>query len=389
MRGQRYLLHETKNRYSQVDMSTEFDWLFSSCGYAGDAKSLFALAKDFESEGNLHLAATAYDLAFRLDSDDEEIKTARKQLLDQLAVTEHGIKFRYIPAGSFLMGSVNGDPDEQPVHQVQLREFWLSETPVSWATYCDLMDWAPPPASFPSGEGNFHLREENKIRLQYCEDATTRARDWHAHEPGLGFVNMGTGERNPVKNIFGEPPREDPRRPWKYDRKPMVSISWQEAEEMCERISDSMLSYRLPTEAEWEKAARGGLINNPYPWGDAQPSESWCDFNRFDEFSILPMRRFPPNAYGLYAMSGCVWEWTSDWYDAQYYAESSSLNPTGPSTGSEKVLRGGSWSDCAEALTVSFRMSRGANSWRDGSWGHHFAPNIGFRLCRVERSAKQ
>jgi formylglycine-generating enzyme required for sulfatase activity len=96
------------------------------------------------------------------------------------------------------------------------------------------------------------------------------------------------------------------------------------------------------------------------------------------------MHRFPPNSYGLYAMSGGIWEWTSDWYDALYYGESPRFNPTGVSNGQEKVLRGGSWSDCAEAITVSFRMSRQANDWRKESWGEHLAPNIGFRLCRVE-----
>ena len=96
------------------------------------------------------------------------------------------------------------------------------------------------------------------------------------------------------------------------------------------------------------------------------------------------MRTFPPNGYGLYAMSGGVWEWTADWYDASYYSMSPANDPTGPSEGRARVLRGGSWADCADAVSVSFRMARESRSWRDGTWGRHLAPNLGFRLCRTE-----
>ncbi len=302
------------------------------------------------------------------------------KLLDQLAVVEHGITFRYIPAGSFLMGSTTGEPDEQPVHSVELDEFWLAETPVSWSTFCALMDWQPPPHACPKGDAedgsspSFYLAQENKIRLQYCEDETLRARDWHSHLPG-----------EEGKDFFGKALRADPLSPWTYERKPMISVSWQVAEALCNRLSNAEVLYRLPTEAEWEKAARGGLINCTYPWGNDPPTPERCDFNRFDELSILPMRQFPPNGYGLYAMSGGVWEWTSDFYDASYYAESPARNPIAQN-GSERVLRGGSWADCAETVTVSFRMSQ-ESSGSDEGWGGHFAPNIGFRLCRVKRAA--
>ena len=158
--------------------------------------------------------------------------------------------------------------------------------------------------------------------------------------------------------------------------------TWQEAEELCARLSTGDIAYGLPTEAEWERAARGGLVGHRYPWGDEPPTAERCDFDRFDHFSILPPRLLPPNGYGLYAMTGSVWEWTADWYDAEYYRTSSADDPTGPPTGAERVLRGGSWADCAETVTVSFRMSRSAVSWRDGGWGEHLTANIGFRLCR-------
>ena len=86
-------------------------------------------------------------------------------------------------------------------------------------------------------------------------------------------------------------------------------------------------------------------------------------------------------------MNGCVWEWTRDWYDRDAYRHQADADPEGPEEGQEKVLRGGSWADCADVLTVSFRMSRGSSSWRQGEWGVRRAPNIGFRLCRMTAPA--
>ncbi|WP_116024427.1 SUMF1/EgtB/PvdO family nonheme iron enzyme [Thermomonospora umbrina] len=348
-----------------------------------DPRGLFRRARALEAEGDHRRAASVYDRAYGLDPTDAEVAEARRTLLDRLAVVEHGLRFRYVPAGTFLMGSDVGDPDESPVHPVRLGGHWMAETAVSWSTYCDLMGWEPPPIGFPKEEqgakmAGFHLHEENKIRLQYCEDATTRAVDWHAHAVGQKWRRGG--EEVDASELFGTPPREDPRRPYRYDTKPMVAVSWQSAEALCERLSTDEVRYRLPSEAEWERAARGGLVGRRHPWGDAPPTPERCDFDRFDAFSILPMRALPPNGYGLYAMTGSVWEWTSDRYDAQGYPADA---PPPPADG-DRVLRGGSWADCAEVVTVSFRMSRASGDWRTGRWGDHLAPNIGFRLCREE-----
>src|SRR5262249_9111466 len=152
------------------------------------------------------------------------IAQGRQRVLDQLAVVEHGIRFRYIPAGAFLMGRTDGEADETPWHPVWLSAYWLSETPISWATYCRLMGWELRPPGMPrdletqAGGGfhrpTFHLYEANKLRLQYCEDKTVRARDWHSHAPGQLW---GSGGRTQTaQELFGAPAREDAEAPWEY-----------------------------------------------------------------------------------------------------------------------------------------------------------------------------
>ena len=351
-----------------------------------DIDRLAQLADRLVRDGDLHGAATALDIAYGLDPSHST--PAQRGLLDQLSVIENGITFRYIPGGPFLMGSDTGDPDEVPVHEVNLRHYWLSETPVSWETFCRVLGWEPPPLACPPklvapdsdkdfSRDRFHLVNANKIRFQYCEDQTLRARDWHAHFPPKKDANV---DAEKLEKLFGKPDRSDPDTDFSYDTKPMVSVPFAAAEKFCEDLSHGSppaVKYRLPTEAQWEKAARGGLIRKTYPWGNEPPTDQTCDFNRFKDFSIRPMKTFPPNAYGLYGMSGSVWEWTSDWYDAQYYGESPSTNPPGPAEGKFRVVRGGSWADCAEAVTVSFRMTL---SEEGPPWAGN--PNIGFRVCR-------
>jgi formylglycine-generating enzyme required for sulfatase activity len=187
----------------------------------------------------------------------------------------------------------------------------------------------------------------------------------------------------PAQELFGTPPRDEPDAPWVYETKPMIAVAWQEVHDLTGRLSSDRVRYSLPTEAQWEKAARGGLIGARHAWGNEPPAQDRCDFGRFLEFSIRPMRTFPPNGYGLYAVNGGVWEWTRDWYDRDYYRHSPEHDPEGPAQGQEKVLRGGSWADCADVITVTFRMSRGSRGWTEGEWGANLAPNIGFRLCRT------
>ena len=375
---------------------------------AEDAVKLVELANQLGRAGDLHGAATSLDRAFGLAPTNSVVRQNRQDLLDRLAVKEHGLVFRYIPAGAFLMGSTEGDRDEQPVHAVNLDHYWLTETPISWADFCCLMEWEPPPNGLPKDAATESRKQDNalwaisamnRVRLQYCEDETLRARDWHSHARGQMWQKDGKNVSS--QESFGSPERSDPNKPWGYIAKPMIAVSFDQAEKLCFKLSppakasDSPgflsklfgqkgatanvegINYRLPTEAEWEKAARGGLIGCRYPWGNQLPTNNNCDFGRFDQFSILPMKRFPPNDYGLYAMSGCVWEWTNDWYDAEFFPSSPLRNPRGPSSGQQKVIRGGSWADSLEAVTTSFRMSM-----TDEGSPNYANPNVGFRLCR-------
>jgi formylglycine-generating enzyme required for sulfatase activity len=349
----------------------------------GDSGLLLDVGRELERDGHLEGAATILDRAYGLDPLSLPLREARQRVLDALEVVEHGLRFRYVPGGVFLMGRLDGEPDERPWHPAWLSPYWMSETPVSWSAFCRLMDWELPPNGGPRGDDwsrlermeQFYTENANKIRLQYCEDRTLRAIGWHYHHP----LYRGRGGAEPDHR----PPRSDPNGPWTYDDKPMVAVSWEQATALGERLTTSSAVYSLPTEAQWEKAARGGVIGARYAWVDAPPSPEHCDCGRFGKFSILPSKTFAPNGYGLYAMSGGVWEWTRDWYDAQFYTQSPDADPEGPPEGKEKVLRGGSWADCADVVTVSYRTSRrtGLGGDERGA-GAHMSPTIGFRLCR-------
>jgi formylglycine-generating enzyme required for sulfatase activity len=319
-------------------------WVIEGFEPEGDPWLLLQIATELEAEGNLEGAAAVLDRAYGLEPEAERVRQARAALLDRLAVREYGLVFRYVPGGPFLMGSNDGEDDEKPLHPVWLAPYWLTETPLSWTDFCRLMGWEPPPEGYPLGRERRHLHglgEENQLRRHYCQDAGG------------------------------------------YDTKPMVAVGWQAAEELGGRLAKGQLRYRLPTEAQWEKAARGGLIGARHAWGNQPPAPEVCDFDRFHAFEIRPSKTLPPNGYGLYAMNGGVWEWTADWYDAEYYRQSPAHEPRGPERGQEKVLRGGSWADGPEVQTVSFRMSRASSPWAASGPAGQNTPTLGFRLCRT------
>lgn len=359
---------------------SDFDKVVAEYGPDGDAAAYLASAKHLADSKRLPEAAAFADRAFTIDPSNQDIVAVRSRILDELKMVEHGIAFRYIPSGTFLMGSENGDPDERPQHPVYIPAFWLAETPLSWETVCHIIGCGTPPNfnhEFMKNDAfckSFAFSFFYKICLQYCEDETLFGKDWHRHVPPSDDQDKRRAE------MFPPPPRRNAAAPYTYRTKPAVAADWQACSMLCDKLNSDTTMYALPTEAEWERAGRGGLYSKRYPWGD-EPPDGRADFGRFQDFSLLPSKTFAPNAYGLYAVAGGVWEWTQDWYDAEYYAQSPSSSPTGPSAGKAKVLRGGSWSDCPEACTVSFRMAQEVQL-ENKSRGCAVSPNIGFRVCR-------
>jgi len=130
---------------------------------------------------------------------------------------------------------------------------------------------------------------------------------------------------------------------FQHPKMPVVAVSWHEAASYCEWLSRMTgKRYRLPSEAEWERAARGGAEGLLYPWGDAPP-ELVPDYDKRWKLGPEPVGLYPPNAYGLYNVGDNVHEWCADWYDDSYYERSPERNPLGPKSGSRRASRGGSW----------------------------------------------
>ncbi len=201
-----------------------------------------------------------------------------------------GMVLSNIPAGTFLMGgSEEWVEQEQPVHRVTLDAFWMDQTEVTNGMYalCVAAGACEPPRS-----GNTYTRDSD-----YGDAA-------HANYP-------------------------------------VVWVSWRRAEDYC-----NWAGRRLPTEAEWEYAARGGLVGAIYPWGDEEPSCKQANFHSGCVGGTSSVGSYPPNGYGLYDMAGNVWEWVADWYDKDYYSTSPAENPLGPASGGmggNRVIRGGAW----------------------------------------------
>lgn len=240
-----------------------------------------------------------------------------------------GMVFVPVPGGCYKMGDTQGDGqgDEKPVHEVCVDGFSMGKYEVTNAQY-----------------------------RKFDPD----------HDSGTYEGNSLNGDSQPV-----------------------TGVSWNDAVKYAQWLSKrSGRAYRLPTEAEWEYAARGGTAGRNY-WGDdpvkaclaangadLTAKSQWPDWTITgctDGYKVsAPVGRFQPNAFGLHDMMGNAWEWTNDWYDAEYYFESPKDNPRGPSSGSLRIPRGGGWGNASECVRVSDRNG--------------FAPDfsilfLGFRLA--------
>jgi formylglycine-generating enzyme required for sulfatase activity len=210
-----------------------------------------------------------------------------------------------VPAGEFTMGSDDGDEDERPVHKVYLDAFYIDQYEVTTSRYADFMERSRP------------------------------------------LVPAGWNEVSLVRD------RE----------RPVHGLDWFKADVYCR-----FYGKRLPTEAEWEKAARG-TDGRKYPWGNEDPTSRHANFNRtgwkgYTTLTAVTEHEVGKSPYGVYDMAGNVEEWVSDWYSKTYYQKSEGRNPTGPNTStgpatssSDKILRGGDWASNAYYLRSADRQS--------------------------------
>jgi formylglycine-generating enzyme len=142
-----------------------------------------------------------------------------------------------------------------------------------------------------------------------------------------------------------------------HSQMPVVAVSWHEAAAYCDWLNKATgRTYRLPTEAEWERAARGGAEGFPYPWGDTAP-ETIPDYAKRWKTGPEPVGLYAPNAYGLYNMGDNVHEWCADWYDDGFYSHSPKQNPRGAERGSRRASRGGSWRHHVKVTRTAARSS--------------------------------
>ena len=287
-----------------------------------------------------------------------------------------------IPAGDCAIGDtfLEGNADELPVHTNSIGGFMMDRFEVCNKSMCEVMQWA-----FDNG----HVDVYGSVVSNIIGDPQTLM--------VLPPQNMtfATGTFSVVIN---------------REYHPAVSVTWYGAQayctyrsmieelEPCTDLDDwscawSNSGYRLPTEAEWEKAARGGVTGQRYPWGNIIDSGKANYLNSGDPFESTTVRTTPvghfddlqvpfganmTNGYGLYDVTGNAWEWCWDWYGTNYYAVSSETDPLGPPSGDYRVMRGGSWVNAAVPVSSSLLRLSTRFPYAPAAWG----TAIGFRAVR-------
>jgi len=225
-----------------------------------------------------------------------------------LSYTQEGSEMVLIPAGEFIMGA-DEHYGEGPAHKVYLEAFYIDKYEVTNLQYC----------AFLNKVGN---QAQGGVPCLYLKDSK---------------IEHKNGRFTPIHG---------------YEKHPVTQVTWYGA-----MAYSSWRKCRLPTEAEWEKALRGGFEGRTYSWGD-EIDPSMANYGQ-DTENTTPVGSYPYNGYGLYDMTGNVWEWCNDWYAFDYYSTSPYRNPTGPDKGDARIVRGGGWEGpvhvYAKYLRCSFR----------------------------------
>jgi eukaryotic-like serine/threonine-protein kinase len=273
-------------------------------------------------------------------------------------IATDGMTLLYVPASEFTMGSNDGEADEKPPHLVYLDAFWIDQTEVTNAMFKKFID------------ATHYQTDAEKQGNGYVFD--TAKKTW-SDTQGANWQHP----RGPSNNLTG------------LDNHPAVQVSWNDATTYCIWAGGD-----LPTEAQWEKAARGPSTGSgdqrTYPWGDAKVAGNllnsadhnldvdWADKSIDDGYQFTaPVGHYPDGVspYGALDMAGNVWEWMRDWYDDKYYASSPARNPENTTKSDAHVLRGGSWNNEAANVRASNRL-RSLPVNRDEVFGFRCARDI-------------
>jgi formylglycine-generating enzyme required for sulfatase activity len=277
-----------------------------------------------------------------------------------------------LDGGSFLMGtdSAGGFPQdgEGPVREVFVDPFYIDIDPVANARFAEFVQATGYVTESERMGWSFvfqgHIPAD---RYRGLVQRTVPEAPWWCQVAGAAWSRP----EGPDSSIEGR------------SNYPVVHVSWNDAAEYCR-----WAGKRLPTEAEWEYAARGGLEQKLYPWGDEltpggrhlcniwQGEFPTLDLGEDDYTSVAPADAFPPNGYGLNSIAGNAWEWCADWFDAQYHQTATKTNPVGPPTGTARVMKGGSYL-CHRSYCNRYRVAARTSNTPDSA-----TTNISFRCVR-------
>ncbi len=281
-----------------------------------------------------------------------------------------------LDGGRFLMGTPDNEgyraDGEGPVHEVELRPFWIDASTVTNADFREFVDQTGYVTT--AAEFGWSFVFGGLLPDDFPDTAGVVAAPWWRQVFGADWAHP----EGPQSGLDGR------------DDHPVIHVSWDDAQAYC-AWSDA----RLPTEAEWEYASRGGLVQQRFPWGDelepggAHLMNVWQGQfpaeNTIDDgwYGTAPVDTYPPNGYGLYGTTGNVWEWCSDWFGPEYYATSPLRDPRGPAAGTHRVMRGGSYL-CHASYCSRYRVAARSGNTPDASTG-----NLGFRCVRDVRPGDQ